>query len=114
MIPASWKLIYDNPLRTAEDMSGFRAEGDALLSFPQQRLRLASARDEAEGQQANFVLWCPHHFPADVAIAWDFRPIAEPGLAILFFAAEGAAGRICSIVRLLRETAPMSNIITAI
>ncbi|KQN97781.1 DUF1961 family protein [Paenibacillus sp. Leaf72] len=92
MIPAHWKLIYDNPLSCAEDMNGFRAEGDAVLSFPQQRLRLASARDETEGQQANFVLWCPHHFPADVAIAWDFRPIAEPGLAILFFAAEGRSG----------------------
>lgn len=31
--------------------------------------------------------------PADVAITWEFTPLREPGLAILFFSARGRAGQ---------------------
>ena len=31
--------------------------------------------------------------PADISIEWDFRPIREPGLAMLWFAADGNNGR---------------------
>lgn len=92
MIPPEWKVLYDNPLSVADDLAGFRMEGEAAMSFPQGRLRLESTRGTEEGQKANFVLWCPEDFPADVAFEWQFRPIREPGLAILFFAASGAGG----------------------
>ena len=44
------------------------------------------------GKKSNFVYWCPNDFPADVAISWDFHPVREPGLCILFFAAKGIKG----------------------
>lgn len=92
MIPPEWQLLYHNPLAAPADLADFRMEGEAAMSFPLGRLRLESARDAEEGQKANFVLWCPHDFPADMAVEWQFRPIREPGLAILFFAASGAGG----------------------
>jgi hypothetical protein len=49
--------------------------------------------DPSEGQRSNFVFWCPDDFPADIAITWDFYPVREPGLCILFFAATGRDGR---------------------
>ena len=86
------KLIYENPLSCEEDIQGFVLEGSANVSFPEGRLRLENALSAAEGQKANYVLWCPEDFPSDVRIEWKFQPIKEPGLAILFFAAKGRNG----------------------
>lgn len=92
MISPEWKLLYCNPLCSLDDVKHFRMEGEAVITFPMGRMRLESAREPADGQQANFVLWCPDEFPDDIAVTWEFRPIREPGLAILFFAAKGANG----------------------
>ncbi|HEX2856152.1 MAG TPA: DUF1961 family protein [Propionibacteriaceae bacterium] len=84
--------LYRNPLAGFDDLDGFVVEGDAAVTFPQGRLRLESRRDPAEGQAANLVLWCPEAFPDGVEISWDFWPVREPGLAILFFGARGRGG----------------------
>lgn len=84
--------IYHNPLSTPDDLAGFRMEGDGAMSFPQGRLRLESRRPASDGQAANLVLWCPEEFPAEVRIEWEFWPIREPGLAIMFFHARGRNG----------------------
>ena len=86
-------LIYANPLATPDDVADFRLEGDAAISFPQGRMRMENTRDPADGQKANFVLWCPAEFPESVALSWDFWPVREPGLCVFFFAAEGRKGR---------------------
>jgi len=56
-------------------------------------MRAENRRDPAEGQKANFVYWCPVDLPADIAVSWDFWPIREPGLCILFCAAAGIEGQ---------------------
>lgn len=86
------RTLYENPLATAEDIAGFRLEGKAVTSFPLGRLRLENLLDPGLGQESNFVLWCPETFPADVRISWDFWPVREPGLCMLFFAARGRHG----------------------
>lgn len=86
------KLIYENHLAKKEDIEGFVLEGQADISFPEGAMRLKSVIDPSEGQKANFVLWCPVSFPSDVCIEWEFKPIKEPGLAIMFFAAKGISG----------------------
>jgi hypothetical protein len=67
-------------------------EGQADLSFPNARLRMENALSPAHGQMANFVLWCDKDFPGSVEIQWDFYPVTEPGLAMLFFSAAGRNG----------------------
>ncbi len=86
------KLIYENKLASPGDVKDFVMEGEAALSFPKGRLRLESLIDESEGQRSNFVFWCPNDFPADLRIEWDFYPISEPGLCIMFFCASGKDG----------------------
>lgn len=76
---------YRNPLTSAADIAGFRLEGRAKVTFPNGRMRLESESD--------FVFWCPEVFGPSVEISWEFRPIQEPGLAILFFAAAGIGGK---------------------
>lgn len=86
------ETFYENALASEADLAGFRLEGQAAMSFPLGRLRLENVLDPSLGQQSNFVLWCPVTFPADITISWDFWPLREPGLAMLFFAALGRGG----------------------
>ena len=86
------KIICNNPLSCEDDIKDFVLEGEADISFSGGAMRLASKRPSSEGQKANFVLWCPKVFPADIMIEWEFRPIREPGLAMLFFAAKPKNG----------------------
>ncbi len=86
------KLIYENSLACEADLKDFVLEGQAAMSFPQGRLRLENKLDAAEQQKANYVLWCKEEFPSDICIEWDFWPIKQPGLCIMFFAAKGRNG----------------------
>ncbi len=83
------ELIYENPLASETDIKDFIMEGEAVITFPLGRMRLENKLSEKEGQKANYVLWCPEEFPSDVLIAWDFYPVREPGLCMMFFAARG-------------------------
>lgn len=86
------ELLYSNKLSKEEDIVDFRMEGEGAVTFPMGRMRMESLLDPEEGQKANLVLWCPEHFPANIAIEWEFQPIREPGLCILFFSATGQQG----------------------
>jgi hypothetical protein len=83
---------YQNALGSAADLDGWRLEGDGAISFPLGRLRLESKRPPEDGQDANVVLWCPQDFGPNLVVEWDFWPIREPGLCILFFHARGRNG----------------------
>jgi hypothetical protein len=81
--------IYFNALRTDQDLQGFQLEGSASVQATAQGMRLKNALSPTLGQESNFVLWCPEVFPDHVEIRWNFSPLAEPGLCVMFFAAQG-------------------------
>lgn len=85
-------LIYENPLAAAEDIKGFILEGQAQIDFPNGCMQMQNALDNELGQKANYVIWCPETFPENIKIDWDFRPVTDYGLCILFFAADGKNG----------------------
>ncbi len=87
------RLVYENPLSSAADVEGFVMEGSGATTFPADRLRLETLRDPSEGQKANIVFWCPVDFTSDVCVEWDFWPIREPGLCIVFFSTIGRNGK---------------------
>ncbi len=87
------KLIYQNPLSSPEDTADFVLEGQAGVSFEHARMKLSSVLDPALGQAANYVYWCPEEFPSDVEIHWNFYPLSDDGLCMLFFAASGLRGK---------------------
>ena len=82
-------LVYENPLKHQNDITGFRLEGQALIDFDQGRLRMKNALSSELGQASNFVFWAPVSLPSSIEIQFNFWPEQEPGLAILFFAARG-------------------------
>ncbi len=85
-------IIYQNPLASPEDVVDWIREGSPVVSFPMGAMRLENGLDPELGQAANYLFWCPQQLPADLAIDWDFRPIREPGLAMMWFCANGQGG----------------------
>ena len=85
-------LLYENPLSCEDCIKGFVLEGQAKISFSGGRMLMENALDESLGQGSNFVLWCPEDFTGDIEISWRFKPLREPGLAIMFFSALGLGG----------------------
>lgn len=98
------KLIYENPLSCEADIKDFVLEGSAKITFPEGKMRMENALSANEGQKANYVLWCPVDFPSDVRVEWKFRPLKEPGLAILFFSAMGINGEDIFAENLAKRT----------
>ncbi|MNI17111.1 hypothetical protein D3C73_704690 [compost metagenome] len=86
------RLIYDNSLSSEGDIQGFLLEGEAAITFSNGRMRMENKLDPSMEQASNFVYWCPEEFPSDIVVTWDFWPIKEPGLCMLFFAAKGRLG----------------------
>ncbi len=83
------KLIYENPLSSKEDISSFILEGKAEIDFIDNSMQLKNAIANEEGQKANYVLWCPITFPENIKIEWEFKPLSNDGLCIMFFSADG-------------------------
>jgi hypothetical protein len=83
------KLIYSNPLHSALDVASWVAEGPAnATSSPDGAVELTSSA----GIDDHFTFWCPETFGDRIRVTWEFCPIAEPGLAMLFFGAASASG----------------------
>ncbi|TQJ33806.1 DUF1961 family protein [Arthrobacter sp. SLBN-122] len=85
--------LYSNPLAGPDDVVGWVAEGPVRMGSHEGALELSGALDDQEfGDHAHWTFWCPVEFPDGIRISWDFLPLAEPGLAMLFFASAGHGG----------------------
>ncbi len=93
MIYEKGELIYSNPLSEPSDTASWIMEGQAKITFKNGKMQMSSVLGQAAGQAANFVYWCDKKFPDNIIIEWDFSPLSEEGLAILFFAADGQGGK---------------------
>lgn len=100
------EMIYHNPLSDLKDTRGWQMEGRGAVTFPLGRMRMEGTRDPEDGQAANIVHWCDQLFPDDIGITWDFYPIQEPGLAILFFSAKGKDGQSVLAPDLKKRSGP--------
>ena len=92
-MPETEYLIYENLFAKKEDIEDFVLEGKADITFENGCMRMKNALEASLGQMANFVLWCPKEFPKDIRVEWEFRPLSDVGLCILFFAATGKGNR---------------------
>ena len=87
------ELIYENALASEDDVKDWIMEGQAKVTFPNGRMHMESVLDQSAGQAANFVYWCPQKFEDNIIIEWEFTPLSDEGLAIMFFGADGQDGR---------------------
>ncbi len=89
------KLIYDNPLTSPSDIADFILEGNEgslVTDFTSGHMQMKSGLPAELEQAANYVFWCPEVFPENIEIEWDFSPLRDIGLCIVFFAATGCNG----------------------
>ena len=87
------QLLYFNRLACPEDIKDFVLEGQARIDFKDGYMVMENALPAQDGQRANYVLWCPEEFPSNVRIEWEFQPLTDIGLCILFFAARSMDGK---------------------
>jgi len=80
--------VYANPLSDAADVADWIAEGPVRAEAADGALQLSSAG----GDDGHFTFWCPEEFGDRIRVSWEFSPVAEPGLAMLFFGASAVAG----------------------
>ncbi|MGM9471621.1 DUF1961 family protein [Pseudarthrobacter sp. YS3] len=86
-------LLYSNPLAGPADVADWVPEGPLNTGSHDGALELSGLLDDEEfGDHAHWTFWCPVEFPDGIRIRWEFMPLAEPGLAMLFFAATGQGG----------------------
>lgn len=87
-------LLYSNPLAGPADVADWVPEGPLSVDSRDGALELSGSLDDEEfGDHAHWTIWCPAEFPDGIRIRWEFLPLAEPGLAMIFFAATGHGGR---------------------
>jgi len=84
--------LYQNPLSSPEDVAEWTLEGNAAITFPRERMRMENIDDPDQVDEPHYVHWCPERFPDEIKIEWDFWPLQEPGLCMIFFAATGLDG----------------------
>ncbi|MBT2755549.1 DUF1961 family protein [Mesobacillus foraminis] len=85
--------LYSNSFSFTADIADWKLEGKARTSFEENRLILENELSPSlHGDNAHWVLWCPVEFPDKVMIEWEFYPIREPGLCMIFFSAKGRNG----------------------
>lgn len=91
---AKTDLLYENALAADRDVADFRHEGDIAVTFPRGHMRLENKfePDNEQHQSGAFVLWCPRDFPDRIAVSFDFRPLSNVGLAMVWVAAKGRGG----------------------
>lgn len=86
-------IIYENALTGADSISDWIREGEIVTEDWENKLLLKNKLDpEQYGDHAHWVLWCPVDMPDEVVMEWDFYPLNEPGLCMVFFAAKGRNG----------------------
>jgi hypothetical protein len=94
---------YRNTLGSPELLSDWIAEGPVRIKQGPDGVVLSSSAATA-ADAGHWTLWCPETFGDNIRISWEFRPISEPGLAMLFFAATGhSPGGLFSAAQATRD-----------
>ena len=81
--------------KSAERAGGYKefcAGRKGGILFPDGRLRMENQLDAANGQKANYVLWCRRNFRADLFVRWQFYQCGSRGFVWVFLAAKGRNG----------------------
>lgn len=82
------QLLYRNTFNDIKDIADWVTEGPVKMKVSDNTLELSGVEDV----NSHFVLWVPKVFPDRIRISWEFTPVSEPGLAMLFFGAQSISG----------------------
>ncbi|WP_143316745.1 DUF1961 family protein [Clostridium sp. HBUAS56017] len=87
------KCIYKNLFESEQSIKDWYAEGEVDIKLNEGELVLKNKLDaELCGDSAHFVFWCPKDFEDRIIIEWEFQPLSDHGLCMIFFSAKGKNG----------------------
>jgi hypothetical protein len=82
------QLLYENPMSSKTDLSGWTMEGAGVVEFRDNWMEMFSPQEKS-----HHVYWCPVEFPASFVAEWEAQNLeTDAGLCIIFFAAKGKKG----------------------
>lgn len=85
--------IYKNLFESNESVKDWVVEGQTIINFTPKGMLLKNKLDpELCGDSAHWLFWCPVDFQDKIMIEWDFMPVSEHGLCMLFFSAKARNG----------------------
>jgi hypothetical protein len=103
------RLIYFDPLTDNSGLNSWVMEGPGEISVSSDGLVMRTASKHDDKGPGHFVYWCSVVLPESFIAQWDFRPISETGLAIVFFSAHGPDGTDIFDPKLLRRNGVFSQ-----
>lgn len=86
------KILYESRLSKIEDYNSWIPEGNVDLIDSSEGIILSNGDSETLGDQAHWTFWLNKKFPDNIEIEWEFKPIREPGLCMIFFCSIGKNG----------------------
>lgn len=87
------KEVYENSLLNTTDTDSWVAEGNIKKECsPELGTILSNGDDVERGDHAHWTYWINQDFSKDLQIEWEFRPLSEPGLCMIFFNAQSESG----------------------
>jgi len=87
------KLIYTSKMSTQADIADWILEGPAEITFKENSMIMQSkVPNPPAGTNGHFNIWCPADFPKCFIAEWEYRPVSEYGISLVFFATRGLNG----------------------
>ncbi|KPG73769.1 DUF1961 family protein [Enterococcus sp. RIT-PI-f] len=85
------ELLYERSLDDLSSVADWIEEGPMSKRIDR-GLIFENSDPASMGDHAHFTCWLPHLFPENIQIEWEFLPLSDSGLCMLFFAAIGQNG----------------------
>jgi hypothetical protein len=88
------KLLYEVAFKDEGSVKDWIMEGPGIVEFDEGQMNLRSPEPNPQTRQEfHYTFWCPTDFPESFVAEWDFKPLNEHGLSLIFFAALGSDGK---------------------
>ena len=85
--------IYASKMAHPSDMEDWVMEGPGEIAFVDNVMQMRSMIPEPpQGTNGHFNVWCPVEFPEKFIAEWEYKPVSEHGISLIFFAAKGKNG----------------------
>ncbi len=88
------KLVYASKMNDEASMQGWVLEGPAEITFEDGQMVMRSTIPKpTDGSTGHFNYWCPADVPESFIAEWEFKPVSERGLCLIFFSSKGQNGQ---------------------
>jgi hypothetical protein len=86
-------IIYSSKMNNESSVMDWILEGPGIISFEDGKMIMRSEiPNPQDGATGHFNYWCPVEFPESFIAEWEYQPMSERGICLIFFATQGKNG----------------------